>query len=117
MYANTEPLPTIAVTELAALMNDPPETLQLIDVREPQEVEIAYIPGFTVLSLSQADQWSQTITEQLDPTTPTYVLCHHGVRSAQMCHWLRSQGFENVTNIGGGIEAYSIKVDASIPRY
>lgn len=117
MYANTEPLPTIAVTELAALMTDPPTALQLIDVREPQEIELAAIPGFAVLPLSQAAQWSNTIATQLDPTAPTYVLCHHGVRSAQMCHWLRSQGFENVTNIRGGIDAYSLEVDASIPRY
>lgn len=117
MYANTDPLPAIAVTELAALMRDPPAALQLIDVREPQEIEIAFIPGFAVFSLSQANQWTATIAEQLDPTAPTYVLCHHGVRSAQMCQWLRGQGFEKVINITGGIDAYSIKVDDRIPRY
>lgn len=117
MNFHTDPLPTISVTQLAALMADPPEDLQLIDVREPEEVAIAAIPGFTVLPLSQSEQWAGQITQHLNSNAPTYVLCHHGVRSAQMCHWLRSQGFEQVTNISGGIEAYSVAVDRSIPRY
>jgi len=45
------------------------------------------------------------------------VLCHHGIRSGQMCQWLRSQGFTAVRNITGGIDAYSQQVDASVPRY
>jgi rhodanese-related sulfurtransferase len=44
-------------------------------------------------------------------------MCHHGMRSAQMCQWLTQQGFTNVKNIVGGIDAYSVGVDSSIPRY
>ncbi len=91
--------------------------LQLIDVREPQEAAIASLPGFTLFPLSQSEQWMTTILEQLDPHGETYVLCHHGMRSAQMCQWLMSQGFTAVNNIQGGIEAYAIEVDASVPRY
>ncbi len=47
----------------------------------------------------------------------TLVLCHHGIRSAQMCQWLVDQGFTNVKNIMGGIDAYSILVDPSVPQY
>ncbi|MGB0563291.1 MAG: rhodanese-like domain-containing protein [Spirulinaceae cyanobacterium] len=112
-----EPLPTISVRQLATLLADPPEALQLIDVREPEEVAIAALPEFTVLSLSQSAAWAGEIQQRLNPNAPTYVLCHHGVRSAQMCHWLRSQGFENVTNISGGIDAYAAEVDATVPRY
>lgn len=91
--------------------------LQLIDVREPQEVAIASINGFTNLPLSEFANWSDTIHVQFDANAETLVLCHHGIRSAQMCQWLVSQGFTNVKNISGGIAAYSMNVDPSIPQY
>lgn len=109
--------PQMSVEELAARLAQDDPTLQLIDVREPEEVAIAYIPGFRVLPLSQYQEWSQQIKNRLNPQTETLVLCHHGVRSAQMCHWLRNNGFTNVKNIAGGIEAYSVAVDPSIARY
>lgn len=99
------------------MANATPDEIQLIDVREPQEAAIAHLPGFTLLPLSQSEQWTQTVPTQLDPHKETYVLCHHGMRSAQMCQWLMAQGFTQVHNIQGGIEAYSVIVDSSIPRY
>ncbi|MEB3340304.1 rhodanese-like domain-containing protein [Okeania sp.] len=108
----------ISVQELASrLIDGIPENLQLVDVREPQEVQIAFIKGFKVLPLSQFREWSEQIYTHLDPDQETLVLCHHGMRSAQMCQWLKSQGFTNVKNIIGGIDAYSLVVDQSIPRY
>ncbi|GJP78391.1 hypothetical protein CLOP_g8695 [Closterium sp. NIES-67] len=91
--------------------------VQLVDVREPREVELAAIPGFTVLPLSQFGQWGPTVADTLDPHTDTYLLCHHGIRSQQMAEWLKSQGFTRLYNIAGGIDAYSLRVDPSIPRY
>ncbi|MDJ0519547.1 MAG: rhodanese-like domain-containing protein [Trichodesmium sp. MO_231.B1] len=113
-----QPILEITVEELANhLINGIPENLQLVDVREPQEVEIAFIKGFKVLPLSQFSEWSDQIHVHLDSDQETLVLCHHGMRSAQMCQWLKSQGFTNVKNIIGGIDAYSLVVDKSIPRY
>ncbi|NEP89853.1 MAG: rhodanese-related sulfurtransferase [Okeania sp. SIO2C2] len=112
------PLLDITVEELADRLTDGiPENLQLVDVREDQEVEIASIKGFKVLSLSKFSEWSDQIHVHLDHEKETLVLCHHGIRSAQMCQWLKSQGFTNVKNIIGGIDAYSMVVDQSIPRY
>jgi rhodanese-related sulfurtransferase len=91
--------------------------LQLIDVREPAELELAALENFQSLPLSQFEQWSPRIAVDFDPHAETYVLCHHGVRSAQMCQWLQQQGFTNVVNITGGIDAYSYSVDPTIPRY
>ncbi|CAI6007423.1 unnamed protein product [Closterium sp. NIES-65] len=91
--------------------------VQLVDVREEREVEMAAIRGFTVLPLSQFGQWGPSIADTLDPHTDTYLLCHHGIRSQQMAHWLQSQGFTRLFNIAGGIDAYSLRVDPSIPRY
>jgi rhodanese-related sulfurtransferase len=108
----------ISVEELAQRLNSGSvDALQLIDVREPQEVEIASIEGFQILPLSQFAQWSDSILTCFDPEVETVVMCHHGIRSAQMCQWLSRQGFKNVKNMAGGIDAYSILVDPSVPRY
>jgi rhodanese-related sulfurtransferase len=113
----TQPLPQIDVKQLAQRMSEAHEGLQLIDVREEQEIAIAQIEGFENLPLSEFEQWSNHIQTRLNPEAETLVLCHHGVRSAQMCQWLMNQGFTNVKNIVGGIDAYSLVVDRSIPRY
>lgn len=114
-----QPIAQISVSEFAVLKNSPTasEPLQLIDVREPDELAIASVDGFLNLPLSQFAQWSGAIKTQLDPHAETIVMCHHGVRSAQMCHWLVDQGFTNVKNLAGGIDAYSGSVDPSVPRY
>jgi rhodanese-related sulfurtransferase len=109
-------LPQITVEELAQRMAQS-DDLQLVDVREPSELAAAQIVGFLNLPLSQAEQWSQNIQTHLDPDKETFVLCHHGYRSAQMTGWLMQQGFSNVKNIAGGIEAYAVRVDQSVPRY
>lgn len=108
----------ISVKELGEIFEtESADRYQLVDVREPTEIEIATLPSFQVLSLSQFPQWSEQIHQYLDAEKPTLVLCHHGIRSAQMCQWLVSQGFTQVKNITGGIDAYSLLVDRSVPRY
>ncbi|MEM6452267.1 MAG: rhodanese-like domain-containing protein [Cyanobacteria bacterium P01_D01_bin.105] len=111
------PLPETDVDTLVQRLENNPEGLQLIDVREPHELEIASVPGFTNLPLSQFPAWSPNISQTLDPTAETIVMCHLGMRSAQMCQWLIQQGFTNVKNLSGGIDAYSRKIDSSVPLY
>ncbi|MCF3576035.1 rhodanese-like domain-containing protein [Planktothrix agardhii] len=114
----TQAIPEISVKQLENLLKTVPETdLQLIDVREPQEIEMAKIEGFINYPLSQYSAWSDKILVQLDPHQETLILCHHGMRSAQMCQWLIQKGFTQVKNINGGIDAYSVLVDSQIPRY
>ncbi|QYO64205.1 rhodanese-like domain-containing protein [Leptolyngbya sp. 7M] len=110
------PIAAISVTELAERMTTQPG-LQLIDVREPDEVAIVKIDGFVNLPLSQFANWSGQIQTQFDPHAETIVLCHHGVRSAQMCQWLQHQGFTCVKNVTGGIEEYAAVVDSTLARY
>lgn len=110
-------IPQITVTELAERLAQADDELQLIDVREPHEVVIAYIEGFKVLSLSEFGVWSDKIATDFNPHAETFVICHHGVRSAQMCQWLLNNGFTNVRNVIGGIDAYSLQVDPNIPHY
>ncbi len=110
-------IPEVSPQELAAVLADPSSAPQLIDVREPEEVAWVSLPGFAVRPLSQLGQWAGAIATDFDPHRETWVLCHHGVRSYQMCAWLQSQGFTNVKNIRGGIHAYACEVDLRLPRY
>jgi rhodanese-related sulfurtransferase len=112
-----EPLAQISVEELAERLASGTENLQLLDVREPAEVAQANINGFVNLPLSEFSDWAEQIPIKLAVDAETLVLCHHGVRSAQMCQWLITQGFTNVKNISGGIAAYSLRVDRRIPQY
>ena len=107
----------ITVQELQQQLINNSSSLQLIDVREITEIELASIENFQVLPISSYPSWSETILTDFDPNQETVVLCHHGIRSAQMCYWLANKGFSNVKNVVGGIDAYSRLVDDRIPRY
>jgi rhodanese-related sulfurtransferase len=107
----------VSVEELAEILEDQESSIQLIDVREREEVEIASLPRFTILPLSEFGEWSKEIKSKFNPTEETIVICHHGVRSAQMCQWLQNNGFTSVKNVSGGIDAYSVYIDRNIARY
>lgn len=112
-------LQDIPPDELHEKMQDPcfVEEAQLIDVREPEEVALSSLPGFQVLPLRQFGSWGPEITTKFDPQKDTYVLCHHGMRSLQIAKWLQTQGFKRVFNVSGGIHAYAVKADPSVPTY
>lgn len=96
----------------AAFLNDNANA-RLLDVREDWEWQRVHLPGSVHMPMSKL-----TITWQsLDPQYCWLVLCHHGVRSAQVAAWLSQQGLPDVINVAGGIEAWSLQVDASLPRY
>ena len=106
--------PEISVTDAANLLagKNPP---RLVDVREPDEWAVAKIPGAELLPLSK---WPALALEKLtDQSQPLLIQCHHGGRSARAAAWLLSQGFTDVTNLAGGIDAWSEQVDGSIARY
>ena len=89
------------------------EELNLIDVREPMEYEIASIEGAKLLPLSLFTEW----IDDLQPDKEIIVMCHHGIRSANLCVFLVRNGFEKVFNLDGGIDLWSKEVDGNIPRY
>lgn len=84
----------------------------ILDVREPWEVAGASIAG--TLNIPMGDIPSRL--SELDPDRETIVMCHHGVRSAQVAMYLARNGFELVLNLSGGIDAWS-EIDPSVPRY
>ena len=84
-----------------------------IDVRELYEYEIARIEEAELLPLSRFDEW----IDSLKPANEIVVMCHHGIRSANVCMFLVRNGFEKVFNLEGGIDLWSATVDANVPRY
>ena len=89
------------------------DDLLLVDVREPEEYELARVEGARLLPLSLFNEWAPS----LDRERETVFVCHHGIRSAQVCAFLARQGFEKVYNLAGGIDRWSAEVDPSVPRY
>jgi rhodanese-related sulfurtransferase len=92
------------------------EKLQLIDVREPQEHAIARIEGADLIPMRSVPGELQTLEARAD-IAPLIVFCHHGVRSLNVVHWLREQGLDECQSMTGGIEDWSLTVDAAVPRY
>jgi rhodanese-related sulfurtransferase len=103
---------TITPSELSELLRGEKPPL-VVDVREPEEYELARVEGARLLPLSLFNEWAAS----LDPETETVFMCHHGVRSAQVCAFLSRQGFEKLHNLAGGIDRWATDVDPSVPRY
>jgi rhodanese-related sulfurtransferase len=82
-------------------------------VREHAEIAIAPFPG--AVHIPMGDIASRLA--ELDPDCETVVVCHHGIRSAQVAMYLARLGFEHVSNLSGGIDAWSATVDPALPRY
>jgi rhodanese-related sulfurtransferase len=85
----------------------------LLDVREDEELQIVSVAGARHIPMGDIP----SRISELDPDTEIYCLCHHGMRSAQVAGYLAQQGFEKVLNVRGGIDAWAIFVDESLPRY
>ena len=91
--------------------------LLLLDVRDPWERQLAQmtLPGATTLAIPMP-QVPQRLAE-LDPDWDVLVLCHHGMRSLQVAMFLDRQGYPDVHNVMGGIDAWSHLIDPTVPRY
>ena len=95
------------------------QPLQLVDVREPQELALASFPADVIhLPLSGSGEWLDSVKERLSSGGPVVVLCHAGVRSFHFGQWLLEQEWGlDVWNLVGGIDAWSLQVDPTTPRY
>lgn len=89
----------------------------LLDVREPWEVQAASVrpQGFKLLPIPMNEVPSRIA--ELDADARIACLCHHGARSQHVAAFLERHGYENVANVAGGIDAWSLQRDGSVPRY
>ncbi len=102
---------TLSVEQLQTLLQQAAVTV--IDVREDEELAIAALPGALHIPL----QTLPARIGELDRTAPLAMLCHHGMRSEMAGRWLEAQGFSDVSNVAGGIDAWSLRVDPTVPQY
>lgn len=108
-------IPQMTVTDLKAKL-DAGEDFLLLDVREPNEWEIARIDGAHLLPLSKfADEWETTLSDHREK--PIVVHCKMGGRSQRVCEFLAAQGFSDLANVAGGITAWADHIDPTIPKY
>jgi monothiol glutaredoxin len=93
-------------------MLDSGTAIELVDVRSEAERALARIDGSRLL-----DQAYHDALLLRDRETPIVFQCHHGIRSQHAAEYFRDQGFRHLYNLQGGIDAWSVLVDTSVPRY
>jgi rhodanese-related sulfurtransferase len=87
--------------------------IKLLDVRTPEEYAIARVEGSLFADQSLVEKIMQTWPKE----TPIVTICHHGMRSLDAAAYLRGHGFSNTRSMMGGIDAWTVQIDSSIPRY
>ncbi len=105
-------VPAISVQELKRKL-EAREPIQLIDVREPFENEIARIDNARLIPLGELP----SRLDELDHDSCLVMHCHTGTRSAQAVQLLRGSGFRNVFNLEGGIDRWSDEIDPTVQKY
>ncbi len=96
-------------------MLDSQEPFLLLDCREPNEHATAKIEGSSLIPMQQIPDRLEELKSHQD--SRIVVHCHHGGRSLRVTQWLQSQGFTQVQNMTGGIDAWSQQIDPAVPRY
>jgi rhodanese-related sulfurtransferase len=104
----------VSVAELKTRL-DAKEDLLLLDCRNPDEWETARIEGAQLLPMGELVQRADELAPHKDQAIVVH--CHHGGRSARVANWLRANGYPQAQNLAGGIDAWSLEIDPSVPRY
>lgn len=91
------------------------EDFLLLDCREIEEWQTVKLDGATLIPMGSMPARIGELEPYRDKRIVVY--CHHGGRSLQVTRWLRQQGFDQAQNMRGGIDAWSLKIDPSLPRY
>jgi rhodanese-related sulfurtransferase len=108
-------VPELSPTEFAARWPNygSGDEVVLLDVREHDELAVAGLDG--ALHIPMRDVPARL--EELDRAKPIVVMCHSGGRSRRVAEFLQGNGFPNVFNLKGGIDAWSMQIDSRVPRY
>ena len=85
----------------------------LIDVREPWEFDICHIEGSRLIPMNDL----ASALDELDKNIDNVLICHHGIRSQRVGHWLEASGFTRIINLSGGIHSWAQTVDTSLATY
>lgn len=105
---------TVTAPQLAAWLADESKPKPvLLDVREPWEFETCHIAGSLPMPMNSVP----ARIDELEEDTPVVCICHHGARSMQVAAFLERNGFTAVTNLTGGVHAWALQVDSTMPTY
>lgn len=103
----------ISPIELARLIENGRDELDLIDVREPFEFDLCKIEDSISIPLGELVSRSTEISKD---RTKVFI-CHHGIRSRRAMDWLSKNGIQNMLILKGGIDAWALEVDSKMERY
>ena len=103
---------SISAKELNELINSA-ERIQIIDVREHFEWDICHIEGALNIPMNLIIESIDKISKDIT----TVIMCHHGIRSMNVIHYLESIGYKKLINLDGGIHAWSNDVDKNMATY
>ncbi len=104
---------SLSPEDAAQKLKERPEEYTLLDVREPDEREVAAIEPSIHVPMNDVPRRLAEIPKD----KKLIVYCHHGSRSMMVAGYLQGAGYASVSNLDGGIDAWSRKVDPSVPRY
>ena len=105
----------VSPREARARLDSARDGFVLLDIREAGEVARARVEG--ALHVPMGELAARLPELDVEEDTPIGVLCHHGVRSMSVAALLREQGFAGARSVAGGIDLWSLAVDAGVPRY
>ncbi len=103
----------ITVAETRRLLDEAPDEVLLIDVREPFERDICKIAEAEPIPMRQIPESLTTLPRDRH----LLIHCHHGGRSLRVTQYLRANGFDRVSNVAGGIQAWADEIEPGMPRY
>ena len=108
-------VPELSPTEFAARWPNHAggNEVVLLDVREHDELAVAAVDGALHIPMREVP----ARLGELDADKPLVVMCHSGGRSRRVAEFLKGNGFTNVSNLAGGIDAWSTQIDSRVPRY
>ena len=92
---------------------DAGEKPTLLDVREPWEFSICKIEGSVNISMSEPEK----LINELNANDEIIAICHHGMRSFQVCNYLENNDFNKVLNLDGGIDSWAKTIDTDMAQY
>lgn len=105
----------MTVQQLANILENQPEAIFLLDIREPGEVDICTIAHSVHIPMNLIPLY----LDQIPDGKPIIIYCHHGVRSLNVAQYLISAGFdeEQVFSLQGGINDWALQIDKTMNRY
>jgi rhodanese-related sulfurtransferase len=106
-------VPQLSPGAARTLLMEQGDKAVLLDVREPWEYAQVHVEGACHIPMGQIPER----LGELDPKARYVVICHHGGRSQQVAQYLTAQGFGQVANLAGGIDAWAEALDPNLTRY